>query len=86
MQTYGTYQLIFSAFEATSFVTLSSGSGTFTVPDNANAIHIQAAVGGGGGAAGGAVMIKQVENQQELAEVQELMFLIKYFLLLKVRH
>ena len=50
----GTYQLIFSAFEATSFVTLSSGSGTFTVPDNANAIHIQAAVGGGGGAAGGA--------------------------------
>ena len=50
----GTYKLIFSAFEATSFVTLSSGSGTFTVPDNANAIHIQAAVGGGGGAAGGA--------------------------------
>ena len=41
----GTYKLIFSAFEATSFVTLSSGSGTFTVPDNANAIHIQAAVG-----------------------------------------
>ena len=49
----GTYKLVFSAFEATSFVTLSSGSGTFTVPNNANAIHIQAAVGGGGGAAGG---------------------------------
>jgi hypothetical protein len=30
-----------SAFKATSFVTLSSGSGTFTVPDGANAIHIQ---------------------------------------------
>jgi hypothetical protein len=39
---------------ATSFTTLSSGSGTFAVPDNANAIHIQYAVGGGGGAAGGA--------------------------------
>jgi hypothetical protein len=31
-------------------------------------------------------MIKQVVNQQELEEVQERMFLIKYFLLLKVRH
>jgi hypothetical protein len=50
----GTWQLVFSAFEATSYSTLSSGSGTFTVPDQANAIHIQAAVGGGGGAAGGA--------------------------------
>lgn len=50
----GTWRLVFSAFEATSFVTLSSGSGTFTVPEQANAIHIQAAVGGGGGAAGGA--------------------------------
>ena len=49
----GTWRLVFSAFEATSYVTLSSGSGTFTVPDQANAIHIQAAVGGGGGAAGG---------------------------------
>ena len=28
----GTYKLIFTAFEATSFVTLSSGSGTFSVP------------------------------------------------------
>ncbi len=50
----GTWQLVFSAFEATSFVTLSSGSGTFSVPDQANAIHIQAAVGAGGGAVGGA--------------------------------
>ena len=50
----GTWELVFSAFEATSYVTLSSGSGTFAVPDQANAIHIQAAVGGGGGAAGGA--------------------------------
>ena len=49
----GTWQLVFSAFEATAFTTLSSGSGTFTVPDQANAIHIQFAVGGGGGAAGG---------------------------------
>jgi hypothetical protein len=50
----GTWELVFSAFEATSYVTLSSGSGTFAVPQSANAIHIQAAVGGGGGAAGGA--------------------------------
>ena len=49
----GTWQLVFSAFQATSFATLSSGSGNFTVPDQANAIHIQFAVGGGGGAAGG---------------------------------
>ena len=46
----GTYKLVFTAFEATSFATLSSGSGTFSVPSNANAIHIQAAVGGGGAA------------------------------------
>ena len=36
-------------FPATSFVTLSSTSSTIVVPKNANAIHIQAAVGGGGG-------------------------------------
>jgi hypothetical protein len=40
----GTWELVFSAFKATSFVTLSSGSGTFVVPGQANAIHIQAAV------------------------------------------
>jgi hypothetical protein len=50
----GTWELVFAAFTATSLTTLSSGSGTFTVPDGANAIHIQASVGGGGGAAGGA--------------------------------
>src|SRR5210317_2116812 len=49
----GTWELVFAAFTATSYTTLSSGSGTFTVPDGANAIHIQYAVGGGGGAAGG---------------------------------
>ena len=37
----GTWRLVFSAFEATSFATLSSGSGSFVVPDQANAIHIQ---------------------------------------------
>ena len=41
-------------FPATDFTTLSSGSGSFTVPDLANAIHIQFAVGGGGGAFRGA--------------------------------
>jgi hypothetical protein len=49
----GDWKLVFAAFEATSIQTLSSGSGTFTVPQGANAIHIQASVGGGGGAAGG---------------------------------
>jgi len=49
----GVWKLVFAAFQATSIQTLSSGSGTFTVPDGANAIHIQAGVGGGGGAAGG---------------------------------
>jgi len=49
----GTWELVFAAFTATSLTTLSSGSGTFIVPDGANAIHIQASVGGGGGAAGG---------------------------------
>jgi hypothetical protein len=39
---------------ATSFVELTSGSSTFSVPTGYNAIHIQYAVGGGGGAAGGA--------------------------------
>ena len=49
----GTYKLVFSSFQATSFVTLSTGTGTFTVPENANAIHIKSAVAGGGGAARG---------------------------------
>ncbi len=50
----GTWQLVFAAFTPGSIQTLSSGSGSFTVPQGANAIHIQASVGGGGGAAGGA--------------------------------
>ena len=33
----GTWELVFAAFTATSLTTLSSGSGTFTVPDGANA-------------------------------------------------
>jgi len=49
----GVWKLVFAAFTPGSIQTLSSGSGTFTVPDGANAIHIQASVGGGGGAAGG---------------------------------
>jgi len=40
-------------FPATSFVELTSGTDTFSVPDGYNAIHIEYAVGGGGGAAGG---------------------------------
>lgn len=39
---------------ATSFVELTDGSGTFTVPSGYNSLHIQYAVGAGGGAAGGA--------------------------------
>ena len=50
----GTWELVFAAFQAGTVQTLSSGSGTFTVPQGANAIHIQASVGGGGGAVGGA--------------------------------
>ena len=46
----GTWELVFAAFEATSYSTLSSGSGTFSVPQGANAIHVQAGVGAGGGA------------------------------------
>ena len=49
----GTWKLVFAAFQAASVQTLSSGSGSFTVPQGANAIHIQASAGGGGGAAGG---------------------------------
>ena len=49
----GTWELVFAAFTPGSIQTLSSGSGSFTVPDGANAIHIQASAGGGGGAAGG---------------------------------
>jgi hypothetical protein len=54
----GVWKLVFAAFEATSIQTLSSGSGTFTVPQGANAIHIQAGVGAGGGGARGATYDK----------------------------
>jgi hypothetical protein len=47
----GTWQTVYVAFQPTSFVTLTGGnSTTITVPQGANAIHVQAAVGGGGGA------------------------------------
>jgi hypothetical protein len=45
----GTWKTVFIAFQATSFITLTGSSTTTTVPQGANAIHIQAAVGGGGG-------------------------------------
>ena len=38
----GVWKLVFAAFQAASVQTLSSGSGTFSVPQGANAIHIQA--------------------------------------------
>jgi len=50
----GVWKLVFAAFTPSSIQTLSSGSGTFAVPQGANAIHIQAGVGGGGGAVTGA--------------------------------
>ena len=49
----GVWKLVFAAFQAGTVQTISSGSGTLTVPQGANAMHIQAGVGGGGGAAGG---------------------------------
>jgi len=81
----GVWKLVFSAFEATSFATLSSGSGTFTVPAQANAIHIQAAVGGGGGAMIGALMIKQELNLQEQVVDLVHLYQIKYLVLHKVK-
>jgi len=50
----GVWKLVFAAFTPGSVQTLSSGSGTFAVPQGANAIHIQASVGGGGGSIKGA--------------------------------
>ena len=43
-----------TVFPATAFVELTSGTSTFTVPQGANAIHIQYAISGGGGAICGA--------------------------------
>ena len=51
----GTWQEVYSLFETTSFATISSsGQTTIAVPSNANAIHVQQAVGGGGGGTMGA--------------------------------
>jgi hypothetical protein len=50
----GTWETVFIAFQATSFITLTGSSTTTTVPQGANAIHVQAAVGGGGGGITGA--------------------------------
>jgi len=79
----GTWQLVFVAFTATSFSTLSSGSGTFSVPNGANAIHIQAGVGGGGGGLRGVDYDKAGGESLVLVEVQELLYLIKYLALYK---
>jgi len=49
----GAWKQFYTAFVATSFVTATSDD-TVTVPDGANAIHIQAAVGGGSSGVGGA--------------------------------
>jgi len=49
----GAWKQFYTAFVATSFTTETSST-TVTVPDGANAIHVQAAVGGGSsGVAGG---------------------------------
>ena len=49
----GAWKQFYTAFVATSFVTATSDD-TVTVPDGANAIHVQAAVGGGSSGVGGA--------------------------------
>jgi len=49
----GAWKSFYVAFVATGFTTQTS-TGTVTVPDGANAIHVQAAVGGGSGGVGGA--------------------------------
>jgi len=51
----GTWKEVYSLFETTSFATVSTaGSSQVSVPANANAIHIQQAVGGGSGGMRGA--------------------------------
>ena len=49
----GVWKNFYTAFVATGFTTQTS-TGTTTVPDGANAIHVQAAVGGGSGGVKGA--------------------------------
>ena len=51
----GTWKEVYSLFETTSFATVSTaGSSQVSVPSNANAIHVQQAVGGGSGGVTGA--------------------------------
>jgi len=50
----GSWETVFTLFDTpTGFTTAGSGTTTFSVPSNANAIHIQQAVGGGGGSMNG---------------------------------
>jgi hypothetical protein len=50
----GSWETVFTLFDTPgSFTTAGSGTTTFSVPANANAIHIQQAVGGGGGSMNG---------------------------------
>ena len=50
----GSWRTAFTLFDTPgSFTTASSGQSTFSVPANANAIHIQNAVAGGGGSMNG---------------------------------
>jgi hypothetical protein len=75
----GTWEQVFAAFVATSFVTLSSGSSTFVVPQWSECNYmfkqqwvvevVQPEE---------LIMIKQVENQLEQVEDQELIYQIKY--------
>lgn len=45
----GSYRLTHVSFKATGYYTRGVGSGSQTVPAQANAVHVQYAVGGGGG-------------------------------------
>ena len=49
----GTWELTHVAYAASGYTLKSSGSGSISVPSQANAIHFQYGVGGGGGATGG---------------------------------
>ena len=50
----GNWREVFTLFNTTSFAFAGSGTTSFAVPQNANAIHIQRAVGGGAGGVSGA--------------------------------
>jgi len=51
----GSWETVFTLFDTPgSFTTAGSGTTTFSVPANANAIHVQQAVGGGAGGVSGA--------------------------------